>query len=174
MNVGYNNCSNRFIDRILFILICCSLLFACGCAYFNSYYLAQRNFKDAERLRERDNGIVTLETKKKYNDAIQWSSEVYNRYKKSRYVDDSMFIIGMSYYHISDFVQARNVFNRLIEVFPESKFIPEAKFYKARSLMGMSEYDEARQVLQELVQSGNRTMRGRASLALAEINFVHE
>ena len=75
-----------------------------GCAYFNTFYLAQKNFKDAERQRIRENGVISGETKKKYNEAINWGREVSEKHRDSRYIDDSLYIIGKSYYYLDDFV----------------------------------------------------------------------
>ncbi len=36
-----------------------------GCAYFNAFYLARKNFNDGERFRKRDNE-VRMENKKDY------------------------------------------------------------------------------------------------------------
>jgi len=145
-----------------------------GCAYFNTFYLAQRNFKDAERQRIRDNGEISSDTKKKYNEAINWGREVSEEHRDSRYIDDSLYIIGKSYYYINDFVWARNVFGMLVKSFPESKYTEEAIYFKARSLLKLNQYDEARVDLQNLMINGSRNMKGRAGIALAEIAFVDE
>ena len=128
------------INNILFIS------FLVGCAYFNAFYLAQKNFKDAEFQRMKESGIVDAQL---YKTAIQWSEEVTEKYSGSRYIDDSLYIIGMSYYHMKDFVLARTSFDELIRKFPESKYKEEAHFYKAKSLTGLKQYDEAREVLND-------------------------
>ena len=151
-----------------------------GCAYFNAYYLAQKNFKDGEYARKRNDGVADEKAKMKYKTAIKWSKEVIEKYEGSRYTDDSMYIIGLSYYYQNEFVLARTQLDELLNVIPaqagihESKYIEEAKYYKARSYMGLEQYDNARKVLNELIKSDNRSIMGRAGLALAEISSNNE
>ena len=160
------------IRTLLLILLIFSLL--SGCVYFNTFYLAQKNFKNAEIQRIRDNGAISADTKKKYTDAINWSSEVYRNYSDSRYVDDSLYIIGMSNYYLKDYFRARTTFSGLITTFPESKVAQDARYYMARSLMGLGQYDEARMILNELATTGSREFKGRAGITLAEITYENE
>ncbi len=146
-------------------------LSASGCAYFNTFYLTQRNFKDGERLRKRGASVNDLEMKKFYNSAIENGALILQDYKTSRYVDDSLFIMGMSYYHMGDFVRARTKFDELLTAFPQAKSAGDARFYRARCLMELDQTDEARIDLNELAVSGNRSLAGRAGLTLAEIDF---
>ncbi len=142
-----------------------------GCAYFNTFYLARKNFNDGERFRKRD-GEVRTDTKKYYDDAIKNASGILQDYKDSKYVDDSLYIIGMSYFHFrtpDSFVRARTKFDELLKAFPKSEYAPDARYYRARCLMEMNQMDDARIDLNELITNGNRSMRGRAGLVLAEI-----
>lgn len=145
-----------------------------GCAYFNAYYLAQKNFKDGEYARKRNDGVADQKAISKYNTAVKWSKEILDKYEGSRYVDDSMYIIGLSYYYKNEFVLARTQLDELLSAYPESEYIEEAKYYKARSYMGLEQDDNARNVLNELIKSDNRSIMGRAGLALAEISSNNE
>lgn len=140
-----------------------------GCAYFNSFYLAQRNFKDGERFRKRDNEVRS-ENKKYYNNAVEQASIILQDYRKSRYVDDSLYIIGMSYFHLRDFVRARVKYDELLTAFPKSEFAENARFYRAQCYMELDRTDDARVELSDLMASGSKSMKGRAGLVLAEIN----
>ncbi|MFC1692219.1 tetratricopeptide repeat protein [Candidatus Latescibacterota bacterium] len=156
----------RFIP--IFMLL---VSFFTGCAYFNSYYLAQKHFKDAEYQRKRDNGAVNNDAKTNYKEAGEWSGEVIRNYSDSRYVDDSFYILGMSSYYMKEYYDAIGQFNKLISLFPESKFTEEAQYYKARSHMEIDQNDQASMVFNELIKSSDRSMKGRAGLALAEISY---
>lgn len=158
----------RFIPGVLAVSLCFIGAGVFGCAYFNTFYLAKRNYKDGERFRKRDNEVVQG-TKKYYNNAIENCAMIIRDYKDSKYVDDSLFIMGMSYYHMRDFVQARIKFNELLSAFPQSGYIADARYYRARCFMELDQADQARIDLNELVVSGSRSMRGKAGLVLAEI-----
>ena len=161
----------RTMTRTLVYLLLLVGMSLSGCAYFNTFYLAKKNFNDGERFRKRDNE-VRQDTKKYYDDAIKNASQILQDYKNSKYVDDSLYIIGMSYYYFrtpDSFVRARTKFDELLKAFPKSGYAPEAQYYRARCLMEMNQVDNARIDLNELVANGNRSMQGRAGLVLAEI-----
>ncbi|MBA7478687.1 Cell division coordinator CpoB [subsurface metagenome] len=166
----------KIIQKILYFCLLPSAfcLVLNGCAYFNAYYLAQKNFKDGEYARKRNDGVADETAKMKYKAAIKWSKEVMEKYDGSRYTDDSMYIIGLSYYYQNEFVLARTQLDELLSTYPDSKYIEEAKYYKARSYIGMEQDDNARMVLNELIKSDNRSIMGRAGLALAEISSNNE
>ncbi len=99
--------------RISLLVLAMLLSFGMGCAYFNTYYLANKYFNEAERIRLQNNGIVDARARNAYRDAITWSSEILQTYNDSHYVDDSLFIIGMSHYHQKEYVEARTKFDEL-------------------------------------------------------------
>ena len=43
--------------KLTFIILISAVMFS-GCAYFNTFYLAKKNFSDAEVLRKREKGKV--------------------------------------------------------------------------------------------------------------------
>jgi TolA-binding protein len=144
-----------------------------GCAYFNTFYLTKKNFRDGERVRKRGADSNNTDMKKFYNAVIENGALILQNYKESRYVDDSLFLMGMSYYHIRDFTRARTKFDELLALSASSKspFAEEAKYYRARCFMELDRIDQARIDLSELTANGSRSIRGQAGLTLAEINF---
>jgi len=150
------------------ILILCLLA---GCAYFNTFFLTKKNFKDAEYQRLRENGVVNTKAKKSYNEAIMWGSEILDKFRTSRYVDDSLYYIGMSYYYLEQFIDAKTKFDELFRAFPESEFVPSATYYKAKCLIALGQNGEARNMLNEIIKSDNRSVAGLAALAIAEENL---
>ena len=144
-----------------------------GCVYFNTFYMAQRNFKIAEIQFKRDKG-VSQKNKSNYSNSIEAAAEVVRDFPDSKYVDDSLFIIGVSYYRTEDYTRALGKFNEIQQAFPNSEFAEESKYYKALSLIEIEEYDDARILLNELIVSGNRSLKGRSGLALANISLRDE
>ncbi len=145
-----------------------------GCAYFNTFYLAKKNFNDAERIRNRDKGVVSSETKKFYTEAINWSYDLLERYRDSKYVDDSLYIIGVSNYYQEQYFEARIKFEELLNGFPESYFAPKAQYYMAKCLAESEQEDNAKIIFAELMNSDNRDVSGLAGVAIAEINYRNE
>jgi len=153
------------------VLIC---LVSPGCVYFNSYYMSQKYYKDAERYRDRDNGVVTRESEQLYKKAVNGAADVVRDFPETDYVDDSLFIIGMSYYRLRDFTRARTKFNEITRAFPDGEYATEAKFYKALCMIELNFYEDARSNLNELAATGDKSMKGRAGLALVDIAFRDE
>ena len=145
-----------------------------GCAYFNAFYLAKKNLKDAEYRRNKNSGIVDQQAKSKYNEAVKWAREMLEKYPRSKYVDDSIYIIGLSMYHMNDFVVARSQFEELLKKFPDSEYTLEAQYYRARCYFGLGYFENARMILNGLIEVEDREIRGRAGLALADISMVNE
>ena len=156
---------------LTFILVIC--LFT-GCAYFNTFYYAKKNFNDAERQRLRDNGVVKSNTRNMYKEAIDWSSEILTKYTTSRYVDDSLYIIGISHYYQNEYLKARTKFDELLRVFPESEFVSNALYYKAKCLIELDLNDDALTILSDLLNSQNSSVNGLAGLSIAEIYLNNE
>jgi len=160
----------RFLPTTLLLFLC----LAASCAYFNAYYLASKSFKDAEYERRKNDGLAGPKAKQKYGEAIKWSREVIDLYGDSRYVDDSMYIIALSQYYRNEFVLARSQFDELLKRFPDSEYTLDARFYKAKCYIALGQHESARLILNELLKIGDRAMKGRAGLALAEISYVNE
>ncbi|MFC1573864.1 tetratricopeptide repeat protein [Candidatus Latescibacterota bacterium] len=144
-----------------------------GCVYFNTFYMAQRNFKIAEIQFKRDKG-VSPKNKSNYTNSIEAAAEVVRDFPDSKYVDDSLFIIGVSYYRTGDYTRALGKFNEIQQAFPNSEFADESKYYKALSLIETERYDDARILLNELIVNENRSLKGRSGLALANISLRDE
>lgn len=159
----------RYLATLSLILVLLS-----GCAYFNTYYMAQKKFKDAERQYVRDGEAVENNTKSLYNDAITGAAGIIRDHADSRYVDDSLYIMGLSYYRIGDYRLALTKFDEIIKAFPEGEFTRDAQYHKARCLIEMDRYDEARIVLNDIVMNGSRAQKGRAGVALIEIAWRGE
>jgi len=154
----------RYLTKLLLLLVLLP-----GCAYFNTYYMAQKNFKDAERQYYRDGETVENNTKKLYEDAISGAVGIIRDYSDSKYVDDSLYLMGLSYYRIEDYRLALTKFNEIIRAFPEGELIPDALYFKARCLTEIDRQDEARVILNDILRNGTKAQKGRAGIALAEL-----
>ena len=112
----------------IFLTIFPILLFLSGCVYFNTFYMARRNFKIAERQYEKDKGVVSQTNKKNYTDSIEAAALVVRDFPDSKYIDDSLFIIGISYFRTGDYSRALLKFNEILQAFPDGEFAAERPF----------------------------------------------
>lgn len=145
-----------------------------SCVYFNTYYNAEKYFRQAEEARakaERE-GVrdqrgrtqyVTL-----YDKAVRKASVVLEKYPESDLIDDSMFIAGRALFWQRDYQYAMRSFRDLELNFPDSEFYDRARLWRARCLMAMSLTADARTLFTELLREGSPE-GDRAGMFLGEI-----
>jgi len=133
------------------LLLLIVILGISGCAYFNTYYNAQRYY---------DEGIIDLERGQggraragRLNESLKVASRVLEFYPESRWVDDALLLMGKSYYHLQNYYNALKKFEELREQFPESELVPEANLWQAKTLLALQKYDEAKTWLVMIVES---------------------
>ncbi|HPC36059.1 MAG TPA: tetratricopeptide repeat protein [Candidatus Marinimicrobia bacterium] len=115
-----------------------------GCAYYNTYYNAEKIFREAEKeFKKLPDEKVTTALKKKFDAAIEKSNKVITQYPDSRWVDDSYYIIAMSHYYKGDYRIARQKFEEFAVKFPQSKLYPEAMVWYGRNLWKLDERELA-------------------------------
>jgi len=147
-----------------------------GCVYFNTFFLANKAYNEAEEQRIRAHQEVAVGgAAQKYDEAIKKASKVLQNHPKSKYADDALLMIGKSFYYTGQYSRGREKFIELTGVFRDSKLVPEARFY-----MGMCEYylgntDQAKVMLRDMADNGkDKSLRRRALFMLARIPFEEE
>ncbi|HEY3294371.1 MAG TPA: tetratricopeptide repeat protein [bacterium] len=93
----------------------------------------------------------------KYRKVIETSARLLEEHPKSRWADDALFLMGVSYYRLGDLPRAERKFTELMTLFPNSKLVSEATLWKARTLAAEKKKDDAIQLLQtglELLKPG--------------------
>lgn len=154
-----------------FSLILFLLLWGWGCAYYNTFYLAQKDFDKAEETRKKTQsttnpqGQTTL-----YTEAIKKASKILEFYPKSKWVDDALLLIGKSYYYQAEYAKAERKFRELIANFPKSNLIYESYFFLGLCQNRLKNPLEAREALNFILGSDKaKSFKPEAILALAEM-----
>ncbi|RPH94779.1 hypothetical protein EHM69_06355, partial [candidate division KSB1 bacterium] len=161
-----------FVSISAWTIVFASILFLSGCAYFNTMYNAQKKFEEAEREVEappqqtepgRPLPQGTVQPRpvpiEKYRKVIETSAKLLENYPKSRWVDDALLLMGISYYRINDLARAERKFSELTTLFPNSPHITTALIWKARVLSEQKRSEEAIELLREgtgKMKSGTR------------------
>ena len=111
-------------------------LIAGGCAYFNTFYSAKKNFEAAELARVQQTpddpeananaGQAGL-----YDKAIEGAQKILVDYPKSKYVDDALLLIGRSLLAKGDYAGAQKKFDELNAGFPNSDLRADATYWSA-------------------------------------------
>lgn len=139
-------------------------IFLCtGCAYFNTFYNAKKYFNEAEREYAKAHRITPKE-RREYEKVIEKCSKILEFYPNSKYVDDALYLMAISYLRIGNRHKARRKFEELFKFFPNSKYVPKAKVEYARLLIESGKPEAAREMLK---QSSNTTLE-EATLLLAQ------
>lgn len=168
MPIGYNldtenslRQSPIIVGRRLALVV---VLLVTGCAYFNTFYNARTYYRDGTKLMDANQ---TTQAKAKFDKAIEKSALVIKRWPKSRWSDDALFLIGMSYYQEGYYSKAMRHFEQVSLVFPHSGLVPDAELYRGLSLLQDKQYGQARLALDGLKQKYPR-LADAASFYLAK------
>jgi len=154
-------------------MLCASILVGCSdtsfvgkrvdnfTAYYNTFYNAQRSFdKGVEQVAERQqsdpvdmNRYINLfltgdggrsSGEGPFATAIEKSADVLREHPTSKWVDESLMLIGKSYYFQQNYVGAEQKFQEVQELGTELR--DEARFWLVRTLVSSNRLEEAEEV----------------------------
>ncbi len=162
----------RTFGRLCLFALLVSTAF--GCVYYNTFYNALKRYQEAEQKRYEaearpDSRQATQTYQALYMSAIRKASVVLDRHAKSKWVDDSLLLIGKAFYWRRQYNEALLKFQELQENFPQSKLIEESLYWQGLALWASERTDEARGILEIVAGMSNPTFSPKAQLALAEL-----
>ena len=140
------------------------ILVLSSCAYFNAYYNAQKLFKQAEERRAEGKDAGAL-----YEEVIRKASKVVAFYPSSRWVDDSLLLLGKALYRKGEYERAAEKFRELRKFFPESELSKEARYWEGMALGEVGRREEAISALLDLAEGKGR-WACRAKVALGDLS----
>jgi tetratricopeptide (TPR) repeat protein len=145
-----------------------TLLVVGGCVYYNTFFNARSSFNNAEKSRKKTGQVNQAEYKK----AIDKSLKVVEYHANSKYYDDALFVLGVSYFWTKQPAKAERRFRELLANYPNSGFTKDATLYLAKSKLELSEIDEAMKIFDELFRSDySKQIKAEAASALGEYHF---
>lgn len=140
------------LGRLMFIfaVITLSLL---GCAYYNTFYNAKKQFRSAEKslAKNAPGTAITSSQRDLYEQAIKKASKVLTFHPNSKYVDDALFMMGKAYFRMEELGKARRKFEELLANYPHSKFRWEAYYLLGAVLYYMGDIPKARDALSAVI-----------------------
>ncbi len=159
--------------KIALLFLALPLLLGSGCVYYNTFFLAKKNYNGAEKLRLMSTSDeLPANAKSKYDIAVEKSSKVLAYYPESKWVDDALFLLGMCFYRTGEYVKAIRKFDELKEAFPESDYIPEANYWRTLCVYETGEFETALSTLQEMAKGGSYAER--SAFMIAELFYKQE
>ncbi|MCZ6635596.1 MAG: tetratricopeptide repeat protein, partial [bacterium] len=168
--------SIRYI-KLSFVLLLLGTV-SCNSVYYNTYFNARKQYHlaDLKRLESETPGsrITPAVYKQIYMIAIKKASAVIELHPNSKWVDDSILMIGKSFYWRGDYGDALTKFQEMQENFPQSDLIPETLYWQGLTYWASGQLNEARLSFALVGERGDADLQAKARLALAEIEVAEE
>ena len=78
-----------------------------SCAYFNTFYNAEKYFKEADLIRlEKSDKAIPLRAMDNYGKTIQKCKVVLSEYPESKYVNDAILLMAKAQFYRSEYDNA--------------------------------------------------------------------
>ncbi|MGB5106083.1 MAG: tetratricopeptide repeat protein [Candidatus Zixiibacteriota bacterium] len=164
----------KYLPYLFLILMAAGIVNSC--VYYNTFYLARKNFNQAESARRSANRDEASGGEiKGYQDAIKKASKVLSEHPTSNWVDDALFVIGKSFYYLGDFAKGERKFRELLSNFPDSKYADESRFFLGKSRYRLENYVQAMEIFIEFIETGkNDEWRAEAMYLMGEMSEAQE
>lgn len=127
--------------------------------YFNTYYNTKELFDEAmlevlpsEKELFNPNPQPVQSGSQKFTTVIEKCSKILQYNSTSSFVDNALYMIGISYYYQKEYPSAIRKFSELITNLPNSKYVLEAKLWIAKCNSKMNETKKAEKILLDLIQ----------------------
>jgi len=162
--------------RTIVLLILGACLFL-GCAYFNTFYNAKKQFGEAEKAYQDNPPEMEISGSQRelYEQAIKKASKILVFYPNSKYVDDALFLMGKAYFRMEEFGKSRRKFEELLVNYPKSKFRFEAGYLLGTIHYYLDEPNKARDALMAVIESKQKnSWADDARYTLGEMAFWNE
>lgn len=163
----------RISKLIVKIIILATILFSVNCVYYNTFYNAEKAFNEAEKGRKNTQysrrGRVSTTGYKK---AIEKSLIVVENSPNSKWYDDAVFILGVSYFYTKDYSKAERRFREILVNFPESKYTKECEIYLGKTKLKLNDEDEAMEIFKKIFTTDfDKSFKSEAAMGLGSFYF---
>jgi tetratricopeptide (TPR) repeat protein len=146
---------------------------AAGCVYYNTFYLARRNFRDAELLREAAAAGAQsppARTNELYQKSLVYALKVIENHPESRWIEEAFLLSQMALFHLGNTAASVRKGEEFLAAFPESPQAPRVRFFLAR---GWSRLGQPERALAEIGRAAGGLeypMKVEAILLQAELD----
>jgi TolA-binding protein len=166
----------RRLRRACALVLVVLSLSSSGCAYYNTFYLAKRYYKEA-LVEEQKNTTdrVAPAASASYEKAIKQCARVLQRYRNSKWVDDALLLTGKSFYGQGNYGEARRWLTQLVNEQPNSPLVPEARVWIGRTWLAEEDFEKSGEMLRGvLAEVPQFEGRGEALFFAAETELRQE
>jgi TolA-binding protein len=163
------------MKRIKFIFL--SLVFLGGCAYYNTFFNAEENYRLGLEKKESNRQEKLPESIKKYfNTSIAKSWKVIDLYgDSSAWADNALIMVGKSYYQLEEYDKSQEVLEQFLQKYLKSELIPEAELWLAKTYLKQEDDEQALSKFSGIIsKTDDDEIRAEALLNLGELYFKSE
>jgi tetratricopeptide (TPR) repeat protein len=122
-----------------------------GCAYYNTFYLAKKNYREALKAQERNlTDGPSVEASSKYEIVIRQCNKMSVEHPGSKWSDDAAYLLGASLYGKGDYPTAIKRLTEFQSKYPKSPFFSEARFVEGLARYRRKEFEEADSIFREV------------------------
>ncbi len=153
------------------LLVLVTLIFSSGCGvYFNTFFNAKKYFGSAEKARKRSpSGNAGGGD---YQKAIEKALKVVENNPNSKYYDDAVYILAVSYFHTRQFSRSERRFREMLANYPDSKNTRESGLYLAKAKLELGDIEDAMALFSEIFEADyDKDFKAEAAMALGRYHF---
>ncbi|MFH1841752.1 MAG: tetratricopeptide repeat protein [bacterium] len=127
-----------------------------GCAKYNTFFNANRAFRQAEEEREdmikerKDVSEPTSSQQQKYEEAIRKCQKVLDEYSGSSLTDDALFLMSKSYHRLNSYRMSIRKIDLLFANYPATPFEEEAIYLQALNYLLIGDIPGSSSLLERL------------------------
>ncbi|CAN5556744.1 hypothetical protein BH10BAC5_BH10BAC5_20930 [soil metagenome] len=149
--------------------------------YFNSFYLATEDFKDALKIYRTSTvatynkrldsinitPVLTQDIRDKLTKVIERASKIIQLHKNSRFLDDAVLLVGKTYYYLTDYLKAERQLDEFLSNLQPSPLYDEAILYLGMTKIKLGKTDEGEKILKNVLATAtDRETRSEAAQQL--------
>ncbi len=129
---------------------------AAGCAHWNTYFNANRTFREAEQEREDklkagvDAEQATASQKSKYEMALQKTQKILDEYPGSDLMDDALFLMAKAHYRLTAYRMSIAKIDLLFANYPRTPYEEEAIYIQALDYLGVGDLANSTMAIERL------------------------
>jgi len=143
-----------------------------GCVYYNTFFNTRKAFNDAEKARKESPYGNPRINSAQYKTAIEKSLKIIENYPNSKWYDDALYVLAVSYYYTKQYVKSERRCREILANYADSKYAVEAQLYMAKSKLQQNEITAAMDIFDELFHGDvPRRFKAEAALALGTFHF---
>ncbi len=164
--------TKRKLTYLLLLLFVTAFVFQSGCVYYNTFYNAKKAFNQAEKIRDKNKYTSGSGGGQQYKIAIEKALKVIENNPNTKYYDDALYVVGVSYYHTKQYGKADRRFRELLANYPESPYSKESELYLAKTKLKLREEDQAMELFENIFNADyEKSFKSEAAMGLGRYYY---